>query len=169
MTSPILGSLRAILGHAISHKLGGEDELQDSQGNPLIGVPVGGVIGWDSSDPVPDGWAICDGTNGTPDLRGSFIRAAGGAVALGSTGGNNSFTHSSQGSHQHDTIDLQHAHSMPNFPGLGFTGGASNPVIGSNTGITLLLHALHVADGGHTHDAHALPLYYAMYLIKRVK
>jgi hypothetical protein len=23
---------------------------------------------------IPDGWAICDGTNGTPDLRGRFIR-----------------------------------------------------------------------------------------------
>jgi hypothetical protein len=23
---------------------------------------------------IPDGWAICDGTKGTPDLRGRFIR-----------------------------------------------------------------------------------------------
>ena len=22
---------------------------------------------------VPDGWQLCDGTNGTPDLRGRFI------------------------------------------------------------------------------------------------
>ena len=25
---------------------------------------------------APDGWAICDGTNGAPDLRGRFIRSA---------------------------------------------------------------------------------------------
>lgn len=27
--------------------------------------------------PIPDGWAICDGENGTPDLRGRFIRMVG--------------------------------------------------------------------------------------------
>jgi hypothetical protein len=26
------------------------------------------------ADQIPDGWTICDGTNGAPDLRGNFIR-----------------------------------------------------------------------------------------------
>lgn len=44
--------------------------------------PGNGVIGmWESLTP-PDGWAICDGTNGTPDLRDSFIKP----VASGSEG-----------------------------------------------------------------------------------
>ncbi len=33
------------------------------------------IIIW-TSDIIPDGWAICDGTNGTPDLRSRFIVGA---------------------------------------------------------------------------------------------
>ena len=37
-------------------------------------IPTGGIIMWSgSSSAVPNGWAICDGRNGTPDLRGRFI------------------------------------------------------------------------------------------------
>ena len=41
-------------------------------------VPAGVIVMW--SGPVaniPTGWAFCDGTNGTPDLRGHFIGAYG--------------------------------------------------------------------------------------------
>jgi microcystin-dependent protein len=36
-------------------------------------VPRGSIIAF-NSETAPSGWAICDGTNGTPDLRGRFIR-----------------------------------------------------------------------------------------------
>jgi hypothetical protein len=43
-------------------------------------IPVGGIIMWNgTSDELPESWALCDGTNNTPDLRGRFI--------LGSTNG----------------------------------------------------------------------------------
>lgn len=38
-------------------------------------VPQGGIIMWLWSgviDNIPSGWALCDGTNGTPDLRERF-------------------------------------------------------------------------------------------------
>ena len=35
-------------------------------------VPSGAIIMW-SGTSIPDGWALCDGTNGTPDLKGRFI------------------------------------------------------------------------------------------------
>jgi len=35
-------------------------------------IPIGGIIMWNGSV-APDGWALCDGTNETPDLRGRFI------------------------------------------------------------------------------------------------
>ena len=54
-------------------------------------VPVKGIIMWSGST-VPDGWALCDGTHGTPDLRGRFIVGAGQGNGLsnyvvGGTGG----------------------------------------------------------------------------------
>lgn len=37
-------------------------------------VPSGVVVTWPGlSVDIPRGWAICDGTNGTPDIRGRFI------------------------------------------------------------------------------------------------
>jgi microcystin-dependent protein/predicted acyltransferase (DUF342 family) len=35
-------------------------------------MPMSGIIIWSGSE-LPDGWAYCDGDNGTPDLRGRFI------------------------------------------------------------------------------------------------
>lgn len=43
-------------------------------------VPAGGIIMW-SGATVPDGWALCNGENGTPDLRGRFIYGAGESAA----------------------------------------------------------------------------------------
>jgi microcystin-dependent protein len=63
------------------------------------GIPKGGIIMW-SGAVVPTGWALCDGQNGTPDLRNRFVVGAGtGSIyAIGATGGsttkNLSHTHS---------------------------------------------------------------------------
>jgi len=34
--------------------------------------PIGVIMAW-NFESIPNGWAICDGTKGTPDLRGRFI------------------------------------------------------------------------------------------------
>ena len=34
------------------------------------------IVGGPSKAEIMDGWVLCDGTNGTPDLRGRFIRMA---------------------------------------------------------------------------------------------
>ena len=36
-------------------------------------IPRGCIMAF-NSETAPTGWAVCDGTNGTPDLRGRFIR-----------------------------------------------------------------------------------------------
>ena len=46
------------------------------------------------------GWALCDGANGTPDLRDKFILAAGSRV-IGSTNPNSSLAIASSGDHSH--------------------------------------------------------------------
>lgn len=51
------------------------------------GVPFGVITAWFGlSAAVPSGWAICDGTNGTPDLRGRTIIGVNGADADASVG-----------------------------------------------------------------------------------
>jgi len=51
-------------------------------------IPVGGVIMWagDIAD-LPTNWQLADGTNGTTDYRDRFLVGAGGAYAVGATGG----------------------------------------------------------------------------------
>ena len=41
---------------------------------------------------LPQGWALCDGANGTPNLIDKFIVGAGGTYNVGSTGGQNEVT-----------------------------------------------------------------------------
>jgi microcystin-dependent protein len=39
-------------------------------------LPRGSIIMWYGTE-VPEGWILCDGTNGTPDLRGRFVVGTG--------------------------------------------------------------------------------------------
>lgn len=48
------------------------------------------IVLWNGlSSSVPAGWHICDGTNGTPDLRDRFVVGAGNTYAYGNTGNAN--------------------------------------------------------------------------------
>lgn len=52
---------------------------------------TGMIVLWNgSSGSVPTGWAVCDGTSGTPDLRDKFVLGAGGA--LPASGGSSTTT-----------------------------------------------------------------------------
>lgn len=51
-------------------------------------VPLGGIILWSGAvATIPFNWRICNGANGTPDLRDRFVVGAGGAYAVDATGG----------------------------------------------------------------------------------
>lgn len=78
-----------------------------------------------ATETVRNDWHICDGTNGTPDLRERFIRGASNTYPVGSTGG---------------TEYTEHQHQLP----FGFdtekkfytiTDSNYNPVFGSNISI----------------------------------
>ena len=45
-----------------------------------------------ASDAIPSGWWLCDGQNGTPDLRNRFIVGAGSNYVVGNTGGSDTVT-----------------------------------------------------------------------------
>eukprot|EP01043_Picozoa_sp_COSAG02_P044187 COSAG02_NODE_3922_length_6041_cov_11.166274_3_plen_195_part_00 len=49
-------------------------------------APRGLIAMWSGAlDALPQGWALCDGTSGTPDLRDKFVVAAGSRYGLGSS------------------------------------------------------------------------------------
>lgn len=74
-------------GSAGSMSVTGTVKVAFGKANEAKGVvPVGGILAWTNAS-VPDGWAVCNGENGTPDLRGWFVRGASEAGEVGSTGG----------------------------------------------------------------------------------
>lgn len=98
------------------------------------GVPIGAIIMWSGAiNQIPQGWALCDGTNGTPNLKDRFIVGAGNNYLPGNTGGN-------------ATINLQHSHIANDHTHTGTTQGpiGYNNDIQKGSGHT-------AADNKHTH------------------
>lgn len=60
-----------------------------------------------STGDIPNGWALCDGNNGRPDLRNKFIVGVGSDYVLGDTGGDDLLTGlvtGSNGGHTHTGV-----------------------------------------------------------------
>lgn len=120
-------------------------------------TPSGGIIMFTGAS-APTGWAFCDGTNGTPDLRGKFIIAAGGGYGAGSSGG--AATHNHTGAVGASLTGA--SISTTTNPNID-AGGSANPDP---------LDSATLADPGHTHSlavdpASSLPPYYALaYIMK---
>lgn len=58
----------------------------------LVKAPVGCIMAWTDSDNIPIGWHICNGEDGTWDLRGQFLYGADENHEVGSTGGEEEHT-----------------------------------------------------------------------------
>lgn len=57
-------------------------------------IPKGVIVMWSGEvDEIPEGWALCDGENGTPDLRGKFIRSAATPKEVNKSGGTTEHAH----------------------------------------------------------------------------
>lgn len=57
------------------------------------GVPSGCILMWSGTeDNIPDGWTLCNGENGAPDLRGRFVLCSSEKYAVGSVGGQEEVT-----------------------------------------------------------------------------
>lgn len=78
---------------------------------------TGGIIMWHGllAD-IPPSYAICDGNNGTPDLREKFVIGTANAIDPGGTGGSVNHTHDFTGDGHNHTLD----------PGLAGGGGAGH-------------------------------------------
>eukprot|EP01084_Bolivina_argentea_P174667 302547_1 len=72
-------------------------------------MPKGGIVMWSGSAiNVPNAWRICDGNNGTPDLRNRFIIGASDDIKAQSTGGSKE--------HNHDITVNGHAITVQEMP-----------------------------------------------------
>jgi hypothetical protein len=132
----------------------------------LAALPVGSIIDWSGSiGSIPAPWQLCDGTNGTPDLRDKFLVGAGSTYGVGDTGGatattptitvgNHTLALSEIPSHDHGFVDGGHTHTdsghvhtsidgQPNAVGASFGSantlsgvGTVGVVVGAMTGIS---------------------------------
>jgi len=97
--------------------------LADSLGTASTGtVPIGGIILWSgSTGSIPNGWALCNGGNGTPNLQNRFVVSAGSGYAVGATGGSA------------NAVLVSHGHSGGTASGT-FVTGVSISNTTANTG-----------------------------------
>jgi microcystin-dependent protein len=126
---------------------------------------------------IPDGWALCDGTNGTPDLSDEFIVCAGDLYNVGATGGS---ADSVLLAHNH-TLEISsggaHSHAVPR----GTTSQQSpyNRILQLEN-LTGFTSATSSQNGSHSHTASAstdgeiatnknLPPYLSLYYIIKLE
>jgi len=73
---------------------------------PDARLPAGIILMWSGSiSGIPQGWALCNGANGTPNLMDKFIVGAGSGYAVNATGGEafHTLTKAEMPSHTHTT------------------------------------------------------------------
>jgi len=129
-------------------------------------IPSGGIIIWSgSSSAIPSGWYLCNGSNGTPDLRNRFVVGAGSTYAVGNTGGSA------------DAIVVSHTHSVSD-PGHNHTVGIQTKTLDQNAGSASLAGSgttttstastgISISSTGASGTNANLPPYYALCYIQK--
>jgi len=123
---------------------------------------------------IPNGWQLCDGSDGAPDLRGRFIVGAGGLYGVGAQGGADSHRHTLSGTTGSTALTVAqmppHTHdesSSGKVGGIGSITSGSYQVLNPSSTTT---KTSSTGNGqGHTHGlsgstgtASSLPPYYAL-------
>jgi microcystin-dependent protein len=138
-------------------------------------LPPGVIVLWSgSSRSIPSGWALCDGSNGTPDLRDKFIVGAGKNYSSGEEGGNENIvlTVEQLPSHTHPLTIQPHNHTtdylnpvihglfqQASFPAMTFMHTHKN----KSTDDTTVQGSIAPTGGGQS--INILPPYYALCFI----
>ena len=159
-------------------------------GNGQSSLPVGSIIPWYGQiADIPNGFAFCNGSNGTPDLRNRFIVGAGSTYSLSATGGADSVTLSASHMPSHYHYHGYNYSSnggmwprlataiQPNYPSgaiatkwNGSGGGNWNgwDSGGSTYLLSNLITSLPYDNSGGTSSHENRPPYYALYYIMKI-
>jgi hypothetical protein len=136
-------------------------------------IPAGMISLWYGAiGSVPAGWYLCDGSNGTPDLRDRFVVGAGSAYSVSQTGGSAdaivvSHTHTATSA----VTDPGHNHTANGTVATGGNissgGGTNGGVVTTSTATTGVTVATTVNSAGTSGTNANLPPYYALaYVMK---
>jgi microcystin-dependent protein len=138
-------------------------------------IPAGLISLWSGSiGSIPAGWALCNGTNGTPDLRDRFVVCAGGGYAVGATGGQTDTTLVAH-THTATVTDPGHIHAQTGRTGdlggnsFGFVDASSvfDGALNANTASAVTGISVAIASTGSPATNGNLPPYYALaYIMK---
>lgn len=136
--------------------------LTTTNNNLSSAVPTGMVMMWSgASGAIPTGYVLCDGGNGTPDLRDRFVVGAGSSYSVNNTGGSSSvtLTTAQMPSHTH-TYEDKYVELVAANPGLDIDFNATTyNQNGTRTGTT------NSAGSSNSHENR--PPYYALcYVMK---
>lgn len=110
-------------------------------------LPTGVIVEWYGSiASIPAGFVLCDGTNGTPDLRDRFVVGAGSTYAVDAVGG--------AVNHNHPFTSDGHFHDLES---------GANVSVGTDFSDTTTTDT----DTGTTDNGSSLPPYHALaYIMK---
>lgn len=129
---------------------------------PSESLPIGSVIMWAGTlETIPTGWHLCDGTEGTIDLRGMFALGAGGTYNLGDSGGSEevTLTVTQMPRHFHNTeIPIVEKATGSTYYGMSLSGKTSS------IGLQNLLSSYVGSSQPHPN----MPPYKALYYIQKI-
>ena len=140
---------------------------------------TGMIMLWSgSTGSIPSGWALCNGSSGTPDLRDKFVVGAGNTYAVDATGGSADATLPSHTHTGTTNTGGSHNHTIPHYlvQAVGGTGdidrdneyqqwkALSGQVTSTHAGHT---HSFTTNSSGTSATNANLPPYYALaYIMK---
>ena len=164
------------------------DQIVQQNAEDVLTVFKGIIVMWSGSQSnIPSGWVLCDGNNGTPDLRNRFIVGAGSTYDVNSTGGEAthalsvaempSHNHSVDITHLTISSDGEHTHTAYTWANSGngnaFCGAYVSGYHGYGTVEKNGLHShtlsgsVSITNTGSSQPHNNLPPYYALcYIMK---
>ncbi len=132
-----------------------------SQSSP---IPRGVIMLWYGQiNDVPDGWALCDGGNGTPNLKDRFVVGAGASYGVGDKGGADTVQLSvaQMPSHNHNNGD--YGYLLSRRSDGHYTSKDTDTTVGEPD----LIHSAYISSTGGNQAHENRPPYYALaYIMK---